>query len=107
MVKAEKALKIAREIQADETNEIITALKTLANLHSIKKKLTSYPNNINQDNVNNFFMGVDENGVQEDFKMIQILKVREVFKTSFVGEFEIPVFPAISEEMRKNRQSAN
>lgn len=106
-MKAEEALNIARNVSQFDNNKIIQALQSLANLYVIKKRITSYPNALNQKSVDAFFKMVDEQGIQDNFRMIEISKVREAFSNSFIGEYLIPNFPFISEEISEIRKKLN
>jgi hypothetical protein len=103
-VKIEESIEISKHPEKHSVEELKQALKTIAKIYTIKKKITSYPNILNQKNVDKFFRFIDENGIQENFKMISIDEVRQSFKMSFIGDFEIPLFPFISEDTKKKRE---
>jgi len=77
----------------------------LIRAYRTKKNFSKVPQILLQTSVEKFFQDIDSNGVGEKWATIQIEKVRQFFLKNFRGIYKIPLFPCITEETKKIRES--
>ena len=97
---AKEALQIAEKGEGNT----LEALQTLAKLHKIRQKIGNQPTILTQEKINKFFKDIDSNGQYDDWKFVQINNVRSYFKSNFIGNYTLPDFPFINDELKKARK---
>lgn len=98
-----EALELATKIKKPVTKEQ-QALYALARAYKIKQTFTTYPLQVTQEKVNEFFRLIDEGCSGSDFKETTAHDVRRAYKQAFKLIFDVPDFPFISQETKKIRE---